>query len=358
MNILFPKLLSLLLFVGPVAAVQAQVGFNVSLQTEAQLAVPSPSYSAASAQFGVWNRVAGPATFPGSFPVVYPLVDLAGNPTNVTFSANNTASSKRENLPGTFGDDELLLDQSFVVDEGCAGNNYTLSGLAPGSYSIYLYVYQPRSCPFSSSVGVAGCTVSLGSFCYNLSSTFAEGSTHAICNFNVQPGADIVIDMNTQFGDGETYIQGFQVIPDNALHKIHFCDSTINSTGSMANMVFSGSSSVQANDLRLGVRNLPLNQFGYFLVSWDPGTSVIPPGSQGNLCVGGSIGRHNRIGEVLFSGPVGAVLMDLDLTDIPQPAGPISVMPGEMWHWQYWYRDNNPSSTSNFSDAYRIGFTN
>ena len=40
----------------------------------------------------------------------------------------------------------------------------------------------------------------------------------------------------------------------------------------------------------------------------------------------------------------------INLGSIPlSPAVP--VLPGETWCFQGWYRDNNPTPTSNFSDA-------
>ncbi len=290
--------------------------------------------------------------------MIYPLVDTDGDATSVTFVAENTAGGYWPgDLPTTFGDDELLLDQSFGASEGGPSADFTLIGLEPGDYTMYVYALQGSNCPFSSSVSVKNQSQGLY-LCGTFSGTFAEGQTHRIFHFNVQPGENISMGLDVQFGDGSAIIQGFQIIPDDSLHKTLFCDGAVNSTGTMANMIFGGTSSVQANDLQLGVRNLPINQFGYFIVGVDPGTGSIPPGSQGNLCLGGVIGRHNRLGEVLFSGPTGTVLMDVDLSNVPQPAGPISIMPGENWHWQFWYRDNNPGSTSNFSDAYRIGFAN
>ena len=352
----FLAILLHLAFVGPLFGAQTPVGFNVSVQNADQIAVPSPTYSAGSAQFGVWNRAAGPASHPGTYPIVYPLVDINGNATSASFVAlNNAGGYWPGDNPATSGDDELLLDQSWGASEGF-GAGFQLTGLAPGSYSMYVYVLQGGNCPFSSWISVKNQSIGLG--CSGFNGTFYDGGTHIIFQFQVLPGEDISMGLHVTFGDGSAQFQGFQIIPDDSLHKTLFCDSAVNSTGSMANMVFGGTSSVQANDLQLGVRNLPANQFGYFIVGVDPGTGIVPPGSQGNLCIGGAIGRHNRLGEVLFSGPGGTVLMDMDLADIPQPGGAIAVMPGEYWHWQFWYRDNNPSSTSNFSDAYRVAFSN
>ena len=54
----------------------------------------------------------------------------------------------------------------------------------------------------------------------------------------------------------------------------------------------------------------------------------------------------------------GAVELQLDLTQMPQPMGSVSVMAGTIWSWQYWYRDMSPAggSISNFSNARRVIF--
>ena len=34
----------------------------------------------------------------------------------------------------------------------------------------------------------------------------------------------------------------------------------------------------------------------------------------------------------------------------------VAIQPGETWNFQLWYRDNNPQTTSNFTDAISIFF--
>ncbi len=349
MKIYLLLLVSLLALTCPTAVAQTPTGFNIALQDGSQIQVPPASYPAGSVQTGTWNRIVSTA--------VTPLVDVNNNPTPVTIGSTSWSFGPygHYDLPATFGDDALLLDSGFLATD--PGMTLSLSGLAAGDYVLYSY-FTVWGFSAGSWMDVQGVWIDFPSNGSGFGGEFVEGSTHLIHNINVQPGQTINVNVGILLGEDPIRFHGFQIIPVDALHKVHFCDSQVNSTGSEANMIFGGSSSVQADDLQLGADNLPPNQFGYFLVSWDPGIGIIPPGSQGNLCVGGNIGRHNRAGEVLFSGTNGSVLMDVSLTDIPQPTGPISIMPGEYWHWQYWYRDTNPSNTSNFSDAYRIGFTN
>ncbi len=79
-----------------------------------------------------------------------------------------------------------------------------------------------------------------------------------------------------------------------------------------------------------------------------------PPGSQGNLCLSGAIGRYRT--SVFDSGPAGAFALQLDLANTPTPGGPVAIQPGETWFFQAWFRDHNPTPTSNFSDGISITF--
>lgn len=126
-----------------------------------------------------------------------------------------------------------------------------------------------------------------------------------------------------------------------------------NSTGSSAVVRAYGSTTVSDNELRLTASVLPPNQFTLLAVSRDAG-SAVPPGSQGTLCLGGTIGRYN--GSVTGSAAFGSVSIVVDLTQIPQASTLAAAQPGETWRFQFWYRDVNPAQTSNFTDAVAITF--
>jgi len=94
---------------------------------------------------------------------------------------------------------------------------------------------------------------------------------------------------------------------------------------------------------------------GYFLTSQTQGFVANAGGSQGNLCLGGSIGRY--INSVLSSGPAGTYSLQLDLTAVPQPTGFVGVTAGETWNFQSWYRDQLLGfPSSNFTEAIEILF--
>lgn len=138
------------------------------------------------------------------------------------------------------------------------------------------------------------------------------------------------------------------------------CANGTNSLSEQAELFVSGSAVVADNDLRLSVGQLPAQSFGFFLNSRGAG-NVFPPGSQGFVCINfGGVGRFNRPGEILFSGPspFGSVHLDVDLTDVPRPFNIAAIQPGERWAFQYWYRDltSGGAPTSNFSTAQMVWF--
>ncbi len=130
--------------------------------------------------------------------------------------------------------------------------------------------------------------------------------------------------------------------------------ANLNSTGAPATISAWGQTSAAANDVRLDIVSLPLNQFGMFITSQTQGFTPNPGGSQGNLCLGGAIGRYSK--SLVNSGSTGQAFLQLDLTQTPTPGGPVVVQPGETWNFQTWYRDKNPTNTSNFTDGISITF--
>ena len=133
-----------------------------------------------------------------------------------------------------------------------------------------------------------------------------------------------------------------------------YCDpAPLNSTGAPGVITALGCPDVASNSLTLVASQLPPNQFGYFLVSETQGFKANPGGSQGNLCLSGTIARY--VSDIKNSGPDGSFEMAVDLTDIPPPANS-SVAPGETWNFQGWYQDDNPGPTSNFTDGVSVLF--
>ena len=131
--------------------------------------------------------------------------------------------------------------------------------------------------------------------------------------------------------------------------------ANLNSTGQSAVISAFGSDVASKNDLTLTAAQLPPNKFGYFLNSDVQDFKPFPGGSQGNLCLGGGIGPHAK--QIANSGAAGELVIDVDLTALPRPGGTHSVVAGETWNFQCWFRDKVAGqSTSNFTDGIEIVF--
>ena len=127
-----------------------------------------------------------------------------------------------------------------------------------------------------------------------------------------------------------------------------------NSTGQSASLVARGSDITGVGDLTLEAAFLPQFSFAYALVSRESGFAATPGLSQGNICVTGVVGRMFDVFQQ--SGLEGRITIPVDLSMIPQPLGPVAVVPGDIWWFQVWYRDANPLVTSNFTDAIGVQF--
>lgn len=127
-----------------------------------------------------------------------------------------------------------------------------------------------------------------------------------------------------------------------------------NSTGRFSEISARGSSLASDNSLEIFVRWLPRQSFGYIITSTTQGFTPGAGGSQGTLCLDGSVGRFNQ--QAQQSGTSGAISISVDLTAIPQPGGAVQVMAGQTWSFQCWHRDANPTVTSNFSNGIAVQF--
>ncbi|MFT5197821.1 MAG: hypothetical protein ACI87O_000463 [Planctomycetota bacterium] len=142
-----------------------------------------------------------------------------------------------------------------------------------------------------------------------------------------------------------------------AIGSLYCSPANINSIFMPALIAATGSSVASDNDVSLTVTQLPPNQFGYFLNSQDQAFIANPGGSMGNLCVGGPSGLGRHLSTLQSSGGSGVMSTVLDLTQIPTQSGiNTSVVAGQTYNFQCWYRDFFVASTSNFSDGISILF--
>lgn len=127
------------------------------------------------------------------------------------------------------------------------------------------------------------------------------------------------------------------------------CAGRGNSTGAPANLHLNGSLEVSRALFELRATDLPPGATAFALASRTTSHVPYPGGSQGDLCLGGSIAR--LLATTRAATPAGTYLAPVDLTHIPTQPLPSAVFAGETWAFQLWYRDANPQPTSNFSSA-------
>lgn len=135
-----------------------------------------------------------------------------------------------------------------------------------------------------------------------------------------------------------------------------FCAANPNSTGASSAITAVGTVSVSSNTLNLRCEGLPLNATAFFIVSDVPFFVANAGGSQGNLCLGGAIGRG--VGGIRNSGGTGQVEVTADLGALPSAAGVFAAQAGDTLSFQCWHRDAvSGVTTSNFSNAVQLRFT-
>ena len=139
---------------------------------------------------------------------------------------------------------------------------------------------------------------------------------------------------------------------------VNYCSPAVaNSTGFPAQIRATGSPVAGDQALTLTAVDLPQDQFGYFLASQARGLISMIPGSMGNLCLDGNIGRFNGAGQILFSGTPGEIELTVDTTMVPTPGMPVMISAGDTWNFVAWYRDFvSGSSTSNFTNGVEVEF--
>ena len=167
---------------------------------------------------------------------------------------------------------------------------------------------------------------------------YSNGTNHNGCIRN------FIISNDTSLGGGPLPI------------GTNYCMAAANSTGQIGSISAVGSDVAAANNVTLTASNLPTQQFGIFITSM---SQAFIPGaggtSNGNICLGGMIGRYSLPNQIASSGSAGEFSLALDLDQTPQGAMFVSVGSGETWNFQAWYRD--PVGVgSNFTDGVEIAF--
>lgn len=138
-----------------------------------------------------------------------------------------------------------------------------------------------------------------------------------------------------------------------SIHSHELCSPAVrNSTGLPAVLNSCGVVTVSSNPVGIPINWLPPNSTGLLLNSLNINFVAHPAGSQGNLCLGAPIGRYT--GNVFTTDPFGSTVnIALDLTQTPTPGRVVSILAGETWYFQCWFRDR---ASSNLPNAIGIAF--
>ncbi|MCP4992918.1 MAG: hypothetical protein GY934_03895 [Gammaproteobacteria bacterium] len=130
------------------------------------------------------------------------------------------------------------------------------------------------------------------------------------------------------------------------------CEGQSNSGGGSADLAITGFEDPNIGFLHLATTGVPTGQTVLFLAATQSGLINNPGGSQGDLCLGGSLARFNRAGEFGLADGAGSFEVNIAPSSIPvSPTRPI--LSGETWYFQAWYRDG---ASSNFSSAVGVLF--
>jgi len=124
-----------------------------------------------------------------------------------------------------------------------------------------------------------------------------------------------------------------------------------NSTGLPAQILASGSALLDQRRFRASVQHAPAGRLGLLLASEKTGFLPGAGGGRGTLCLKAPVARFSASAAV--SSAAGTFGWDVDLSAVP---GFGQVLPGQTWHFQVWYRDDDPGPTSNLSDAASVLF--
>lgn len=330
------------------ASVSAQDSLYLDVGDPAQPS-PSASYAGAGATTGIWNAVGDPFdTYPS---IQTALVDartgsvLPGVTSLVTSGANKTFDHA-----STAADDERLLDD--LLDVGSGGSELKLDGLAPGTYVVYVYAWSPDDSAARTTVFVSGSSQPFKT----CGGAWPGGQQNNVTytrhpNVTLAAGEQLVVNVQAQIGDAS--LNGVQVLPQGGPRiGASYCTPAVaNSTGSPASIAAFGSDVAGGNLLRLEAVQLPPNQFGYFLTAQTAGFLPNAGGSQGHLCLSLPLGRFAA--QLASSGAAGELEIAVD-TDALPVNGTTTVLAGETWNFQTWYRD--VGGASNFTDAVAIDF--
>jgi hypothetical protein len=203
---------------------------NIDVNKSTNAVVPAASYAGAAGQPGTWNNV-----FAGTSGTVN-LVGLDGTPSAITVTRAGSGGGDNLSIAGASSDFNTLMSDFQMSTGVVQGPEFTVNGLAPGFYRVYVYAALPGAAGFyTDSFGgpvyytnyvnltlggvAAGSSTTSGPFSAN---TFTQGLTHARFDVTVPAGAPALkIAVKTGSGNNEKCaLNGFQIVkyPSNRIY--------------------------------------------------------------------------------------------------------------------------------------------
>jgi outer membrane protein assembly factor BamB len=157
---------------------------------------------------------------------------------------------------------------------------------------------------------------------------------------------------------GQTPQQGGLVVLDllDSRTSVHCTGGAPNATGVQATLTLEGSP-FAGGELTAVVAGLePLGMFGVVLVGDAVSAPTPLPGSVGDLCVGGTVGR--LVGPPLLPDASGVQRHMFSTAPLVTTAGATLVQPGDTFTFQLWHRDTAPggAAVGNTSTAMALTF--
>jgi hypothetical protein len=167
---------------------------------------PAPTYGAAAGMPGIWQQI--PSV--GVDAIV--LNDRSGNATLVTITFASGNADFSFNNPGTFGNDQALLDDALDLGPPGSIDVITISHLPAGEYRVTTYAWAPDSASFITTVAVDFADQGPQAVGGAWPGALQAGVTHAVHTVTVDdPGGELTI--TTTAGPGSATLNAIQIEP-------------------------------------------------------------------------------------------------------------------------------------------------
>jgi hypothetical protein len=372
MNLHNRILASLALALAPGLAAAEDLNLNVGTTLNSNR--PADSFGAAASQAGRWNLVSA------NVPTTVALLDLAGNPTNVSVSLTGGFGNFGVLNPNWSGDDAKLLQ--FAADVGGGGTiTWTFSGIAPGNYEVYTYAIAPDfPATYRTRVAVTGAVEPaqiVGGAWTN--APYVQGMTHARHTVTVGASQTIVVvasDPGTPAGNLPT-VNGFQIKTagggggPSTFTPYCFGDGTgtacpcgntsafganegcLNSLGTGGKLAATGTASIASDSLHLNGTRMASSSALYFQGTAQQSGGAGAVFGDGLRCAAGSITRLGTKTNVAGA----STYPEIGDQSVSQRGGVFG--PGTR-EYQVWYRNAAAfctASTFNLTNALQVTWT-